>query len=666
MPIPLAKNINLSFNFKSGEKLSAEQFLGGVELGSNEVVVEYMTEETVLRYDYENSNWEGMAYKFIKFSPDSAIDYSRIENGIPVLKDHGSDSVENLIGSVVRADSRFMLLKIDDGSVEGKEVLRKIKDGFWNSVSVGLEVLEQEEIGTMLLGKDEWPVFEVTKHRPYELSFVAVPALMGAKVVSLSQFEENFKENFKENLQIQTRALSSEIEPIEESKTMEPDELKKLELAKQEELANAAKRENLRQQTIRSYASELSFNDSVSLNKLLDDTSVTPEKAKLEIFEALRKAQPVINPVGAAPAVETKLAERNNSEKFAKAIEDRLARNSTETELMYYSFTELMLEFLRSNGVGKFGSAKGNELAILKTAYSVGKENLAHSSADFNTLLVSSANRLLEDGLVAANPTYQMISRADGLKDLKQKTYVGTDLIGNLIKRTENGQFVRTTLTESSKSLKPDSFGNEIQISEEMLINDDLGAFVEVALEFAAALQRTRNNLVYGVLSAETFGVTRSTAANADETGLSALRAFFRKYTITTHDKKIITLNPRMDIIVAPVALEAALGKVLYGTILANQVSNVNGFTLGNAINNVSTKLVTDAELDNASLVDFYGMQNPNAGRPALRHAYYQGAPNGRILNYFEDKTRSIVFQVVDYFAAMVASQDTIVKADNT
>jgi hypothetical protein len=59
-------------------------------------------------------------------------------------------------------------------------------------------------------------------------------------------------------------------------------------------------------------------------------------------------------------------------------------------------------------------------------------------------------------------------------------------------------------------------------------------------------------------------------------------------------------------------------------------------------------------------------MQNPNAGRPALRHAYYQGAPNGRILNYFEDKTRSIVFQVVDYFAAMVASQDTIVKADNT
>jgi len=652
--------INLSFSFKKGENLAAEIFLAGKELADNEVLVEYMTSETILRYDRENSSYSKDAYKFLKFNPQSQIDYSRLGNGIPVLRDHASFTIDAIIGSVVRADAQFMLLKIDSGSEEGQENLRKIKDGYWNSVSVGTEILDSEEIGTMSYEDEEWPVYEVTKHKPYELSFVAVPALAGAKVVSLSDFEKNYKKTLLNS----SEPVISEVKPNdEELKKMTEEELRLLKL-EAENAANVKLQGELqRQKTIRGYATELGFSDNTKLETLLDNAEVTPEKAKLEMFETLRKAEPIISGA-AAPAVALNLQERNKNEKLAKAIEDRLATNVCDRELFGYSFAELLNDFLRSAGINKFGVARGNEFEILKTAYAANKEQLAHVSSDFNSLLVSSSNRLLENALVAANPTYQLIGKMDEQATLKTKTYTGTDLIGNLIQRNEGGQFVRTTLTESSKTMRPRGYGQSIAITKEMLINDDLGAFVEVLTEFTNALQRTRNNVFYGKLNTEVFVAARKTVATADEAGLATLRTFFKKYTITTADQKVVTLNPRLDIILAPVALEAALAKVIYGQLLANQASSVNSFQLLNTLNGLSTKLVTDPELD-AFPVDYYGLQSPLAGKPAMRYLVYSGAVNGQVRNYLEEATESIVFQVSDYFDAIVNTQDTIVKADN-
>lgn len=126
----------------------------------------------------------------------------------------------------------------------------------------------------------------------------------------------------------------------------------------------------------------------------------------------------------------------------------------------------------------------------------------------------------------------------------------------------------------------------------------------------------------------------------------------------------MVTLNPRLDIILAPVALEAALAKIIYGQLLANQASSVNSFQLLNTLNGLSTKLVTDPELD-AFPADYYGLQSPLAGKPAMRYLVYSGAVNGQVRNYLEEATESIVFQVSDYFDAIVNTQDTIVKADN-
>jgi hypothetical protein len=195
----------------------------------------------------------------------------------------------------------------------------------------------------------------------------------------------------------------------------------------------------------------------------------------------------------------------------------------------------------------------------------------------------------------------------------------------------EAGEFKRGTLLEGKESYSLATYGKVFGMSRQMLINDDLGAFSDIAAGWGLAAQEFENAFLVSKLTENngggpkladtnnlfhaTHGNLAASGAVISDTTLGAARLALR--TMKGLDG-MTPINATAKYLLVPAAIETAAEKYL-STIYPASASNVNPFGGTNALT-----LVVDPRLDAKSATRWYVFADP-AVLPTIEYAYLQG-----------------------------------------
>ena len=151
---------------------------------ANTIDIIWSTGADVLRQD-----WNGSEYIERLLMGDGNVRLGRLNSGAPFLDTHASDTLGNVIGSVVPDTARIKdgkgLAKIQlSGAASDADTILKIREGVIKNISVGYWVHHS----VRQAGEDEQPdLLVIDDWEPLEVSAVAIPADEGAQIRSASR-----------------------------------------------------------------------------------------------------------------------------------------------------------------------------------------------------------------------------------------------------------------------------------------------------------------------------------------------------------------------------------------------------------------------------------------------------------------------------------------------
>lgn len=124
-----------------------------------------------------------------------------------------------------------------------------------------------------------------------------------------------------------------------------------------------------------------------------------------------------------------------------------------------------------------------------------------HTTSDFPGLLGNIINRLLLATYVAANNKWQTFSRITDLADFRPNQRLRMGSFDDLLAVNEAGNYEQGSLGDATvETIKATRKGRKLVISREMIANDDLQAFADVATLLGSAAARTVEKDVFGLL----------------------------------------------------------------------------------------------------------------------------------------------------------------------
>jgi ATP-dependent protease ClpP protease subunit len=127
-----------------------------------------------------------------------------------------------------------------------------------------------------------------------------------------------------------------------------------------------------------------------------------------------------------------------------------------------------------------------------------------HSTSDFPFLLGDVGNKILLAAYDTAKPTYRMIGAQKVFNDFKPTKFMRAGDFPNLLQVGETGEIKRGTMSENKETVTLASYARILGISRQALINDDLGAFTDLAAAGGRRVAIFENDTFYAVLALNT------------------------------------------------------------------------------------------------------------------------------------------------------------------
>jgi hypothetical protein len=204
------------------------------------------------------------------------------------------------------------------------------------------------------------------------------------------------------------------------------------------------------------------------------------------------------------------------------------------------------------------------------------------SGIDTPNILSNVANKVLETRFLGGEMAYAQTARISSAKDFKQQTFLRLTGVGTFERIAPDGQIKHGTLGERSYTVTPLNYGKMLGIGYEMLRNDDLGAFTDVAAELGSGANEIVNNVYWDAFAAAnttlfpTDDSNRNYLNSSSIFNLTALDAAESKFRLQTKpgagpngETRLLGIMP--SIILVPAAIgnraAAAMGTptVVYG-----------------------------------------------------------------------------------------------------
>lgn len=394
----------------------------------------------VLRADFE-----GPLVERLEVSP-GAVDLSRLD-GMPLLDSHRQDGLDRILGVVrgARFEAGNLIVKVEF-SARAEAVWADVRAGIIRNVSIGYGPLAWND-GTDAKGAR---VRTITRWELQEVSLVPVGADPAAKVRS--------------NMPQPTTPMADAPPPAPAP------------MVPASETRAAVNGE------IRALATTFDLGSDWA-NGLID-RSASEGEARAAALDALR-LRPGTRPAIVARALSVG-AHDDPTQFRALAAEAVYATRAnprhtlSEPARAFAGMTTLDLarEALRMAGRSTTGLSPAETVT-----------RALHTTSDFPAIYADTANRTLRDGYAAAPSAMKRLARQATAKDFRAKTKVQAADLAKLEKVNEAGEYKYSTFIEGRESYAIGTYGTIVALSRQMIINDDIGAFTDIAgkLGIAAA-----------------------------------------------------------------------------------------------------------------------------------------------------------------------------------
>lgn len=513
------------------QRLRALIDLETVNSEKREVEVVFATSNPVRVYSWE----DGRLDEVLSFD-DGHVRWDRINGGAPVLDNHQRyGSIEDVqIGVVVRAwkdeqGKGRALLRFDD---EGKSlrIWNKVQKGQFRNISVGYNVYTYQKTER----DGQVPEYRAIDWEPYEISFVPVPADAGAGVRSEQNTATNevtIISNHKalpmtiEQLRAEVARLRGITAPTE-ADTARLRELETL-LAEKERAAQppapapapaptpapapapsggetdaqrAIRLERQRSTDIRTAVRAAKLGEDFA-DQLIDQ-GVSVEKARELIINKWAEADAARGIQGRNPSV---AVQADETDKFRSAAIDGLALRSAQVERKSFtaeqvsaasqfrgmSLLDIAKECLEKAGVNTRGLSK----------MEIAGRAITSSSSDFPVILEGTNRRILLANYTAIQDVWRQFCAVGEVGDFREYKRLRMGSFSRLDKLPENAEYKNKKIPDAEfEKIAAETFGNTINVSRQMIVNDDLNAFSRLAAMLGRAAARSIEIDVFALL----------------------------------------------------------------------------------------------------------------------------------------------------------------------
>jgi len=463
------------------------------------------TETPVQRTDYIRG-----AYSEILLNSGMKVDGDRV----PLQDSHNRWDTKDTIGSV----RDFQVGKKNiSGTVffsdaeEAQGPALKVSEGHLNSFSVGYIIekakfIEEKKTAEIRGKQYAGPALVATKWRLKEVSLVAVPADPNAKArneeIEIIEAEPVADNNQKreEEMKIsksmkaflKARGMPDGLEDgaIE---TWMKDNVEPADIEAEQRAAIQAERGRMIE--IMEMGRKFSVEESV-ISKLIDNEA-TIDEARKQIMENMSLDMKPVghkNPIRGDQIVDQK-------DKFRDIGQEAMDL------LMDVNIESPRPEAQQLAGRGLKSLARESLRAINRSA-DMGNHALmaalgqrALTTSDFPLLLSTSATKMLFQGFDSIEETYQQWAGVSRVSDFKVHNSYRRSLWRKMEEVPEGGKWTYRAMTETGEPMQVARYAMGLSFTEEMMINDDLGAFRDLTQEAGEASREIIGDVVYAVVT---------------------------------------------------------------------------------------------------------------------------------------------------------------------
>jgi hypothetical protein len=249
------------------------------------------------------------------------------------------------------------------------------------------------------------------------------------------------------------------------------------------------------------------------------------------------------------------------------------------------SLLETFRVFHERSGGSRLSGLSRREMASLALGRPASFGLRMHATSDFPIILANVASRRLRDAYGVVQRSWVGLGRQSNAPDLKSKDVIALSGLPSFKPIVEGGEYTYASFGESKETYALAKYGRAITITEEALINDDLGAFNRLPEMIGRAAAEIQNDLVWGMLTAaspmsdgvDLFHATHKnlgTAADITEASLAQAEQLLSEQ-LDASGKTPLNLRPR-TLVVSP-KRKIAAQKIL-GSISATKSGDVNPF----------------------------------------------------------------------------------------
>lgn len=474
------------------------------------VDVVFATEtKDVKRYDWNNGR---IFIEQLVLTTD-AVRMKRLDNGAPVLDNHdrytGTKGVLGVVenarieNGVGKATLRFSKRPEVDGTIQD------IRDGILNFVSVGYTV-HKYEIQPYKDG--ETPIYRAVDWEPTEISIAVVAA--DADSVIRSQKENNESEV----------ELTGDVRTKEENLPI--NNLNNTNMLLKERALAVGLPETATEAEVVAAENKKRADEAAELTRVATETERTRVKT---ITEEVRKAK--LKPEFATPFIESgktidevraaiideiaktdagiqgnvRVTGEGETEKTRKAIIAGLGLRaglkesefSDEEKELSKTYRSLSLLDLAKDALTRAGvDVKGmDKMEIAKRA-------ITNSTSDFPILLEGTNRRVLLAAYRTAPDTWRQFCSIGSVGDFREYKRLRMGSFTRLDALGEGAEYKNKKITDADyEKVSATTFGNIINVSRQMIINDDLQAFARLTTMLGRAAARSIEEDVYALLA---------------------------------------------------------------------------------------------------------------------------------------------------------------------
>lgn len=466
--------------------------------------------EAIFSTGARRQTWYG--FEELDVSPE-ACDISRVGIGqVKALDHHNDRQINAIVGTVPEARfeggnlvGRIVFAETDLGRLVEGMVAR----GELSGISCGYTIEAMEIVG-IDEGRDIW---RVSRWTLCEVSFVSVPADANAGVRSAGQSPGdpasatppqettdmrhrilggvasaalNANTDHGSDPAAAAAAAAAAAPPVQtEQRTHQPAPVVPAAAAQQGiGLADG----------LRLLDTAATFGDAVQteVRGLISDPNQTVasiERAML--FSAARAQQAQTGMIPANTAGRAGEEGANQREGMIEALVSRMTHTAPTERGRPYRGVRISQMMAERNGI-----QSRDEIEIIER--SVGM----HTTSDFPTILGTAANRVLLSAYQQAQPIYRTFAARRNFQDFRPHAMLRIGEFPMLEELTQSGEIKHGSIPDSGESVGLKTRARNIALTRQALINDDLGAFSDMAAGAGRAAARTEDKVAFDALLA--------------------------------------------------------------------------------------------------------------------------------------------------------------------